>query len=328
VNLSIISENQDLLVAALAATSASSALLVVFWPYIAPDTLGTRMRVMVTERDRIRIRERARMNGGDKAKGQKWQSVRPEPKKLFRQIVDWFNLAKDAEDGEMAQMLRQAGFRGPGPVITYLAVRVIAALAMLLLSATYVFVLLKLDQPPAVQFAIVLAATALGYYAPYLYIRNRITKRQKAIRRVWPDALDLLLICVESGMSMEVALLRVSGEIGSQSVELAEELSLTTAEMSFLQDRRQAYENLGKRTGLENVRSVVTSLIQAEKYGTPLGQSLRVLAQDGRDQRMAEAEKKAASLPPALTVPMIIFFLPVLFAVIMGPAGIQIAAMP
>jgi tight adherence protein C len=326
VDLSVISANQDLLIAALAALAASSALLVVFWPYLVPDTLAIRTRVMVTERDRIRVRERSRLNGVDK--NQKWQSLRPEPKKLFQQIVDRFNLAKDAEDGEMARMLRKAGYRGHGPVVTFLAVRLIAPLAMLLIAAVYVFMLVKLDQPLAVKLGIVLAATALGYYAPSLYVSNKITKRQKAIRMAWPDALDLLLICVESGMSIEAALLKVSGEIGSQSVELAEELSLTTAEMSFLQDRRQAYENLGARTGIENVRSVVTSLIQAEKYGTPLGQSLRVLAQDGRDARMGEAEKKAAGLPPKLTVPMIIFFLPVLFAVIMGPAGIQIANMP
>jgi tight adherence protein C len=324
-DLSIISENRDLIVAFMAALSASSALIVVFWPYLAPDTLGTRMRVMVTERDRIRVRERARLNA-DKIK--KWQSLRPEPRRLFKSIVDRFNLAKDAEDGEMARMLRMAGFRGYGPVVTFLAVRLIAPLAMLLIASAYVFGLLNLDQPLVLKLGIVLAATGLGYYAPFLYVRNLITKRQKAIRRAWPDALDLLLICVESGMSIEAALVKVSSEIGSQSVELAEELSLTTAEMSFLQDRRKAYENLGARTGIDNVRSVVTSLIQAEKYGTPLGQSLRVLAQDGRDTRMAEAEKKAASLPPKLTVPMIIFFLPVLFAVIMGPAGIQIANMP
>ena len=227
----------------------------------------------------------------------------------------------------MALMLRKAGYRGHGPVVTFLAVRLIAPLAMLLIASLAVFVLPALEQPLAVELGIVLVATAVGYYAPFLYVRHKIGKRQKAIRRAWPDALDLLLICVESGMSIEAALLRVSGEIGAQSVELAEELSLTTAEMSYLQDRRKAYENLGTRTGVENVRSVVTSLIQAEKYGTPLGQSLRVLAQDGRDQRMGEAEKKAAGLPPKLTVPMIIFFLPVLFAVIMGPAGIQIANM-
>ena len=165
----------------------------------------------------------------------------------------------------------------------------------------------------------------VGFYAPILYVSNVVTKRQQSIRRAWPDALDLLLICVESGMSAEAAFRKVSEEIGAQSVELAEELTLTTAELSYLPERRQAYENLGARTGLEAVKSVMTSLIQAERYGTPLGHALRVLAQENRDQRMNEAEKKAAALPPKLTVPMILFFLPVLFGVILGPAAIQIS---
>ena len=322
-DFSIISQNQDLLIAALAALSASAALLVVFWPYLAPDTLGIRMRVMVTERERIRIRERARMNGGDK--NRRWQSLRPEPKKLFQQIVDRFNLSKDAEDGEMAKMLRQAGYRGHGPVVTFLAVRLIAPLAMLVLVAAYVFVAVNLDQPLAVKLGIVLAGTALGYYAPFLYVKNKITKRQKSIRLAWPDALDLLLICVESGVSMELAMRRVAEEIAEQSPALAEEMVLTTAELSFLPDRRVALENLGIRTGLDTVKAVTQALIQADRYGTPVAQALRVLAQECRDQRMNEAEKKAAALPPKLTVPMILFFLPVLIAVILGPAGIQVS---
>jgi tight adherence protein C len=135
-----------------------------------------------------------------------------------------------------------------------------------------------------------------------------------------------MLICVESGMSAEAAFRKVSEEIGPQSIPLAEELTLVTAELSYLQERRQAYENLTQRTGLEGVKAVMTSLIQAERYGTPLGTALRVLAQENRDQRMNEAEKKAAALPPKLTVPMILFFLPVLLAVIIGPAAIQVMA--
>jgi tight adherence protein C len=133
-----------------------------------------------------------------------------------------------------------------------------------------------------------------------------------------------LLICVESGMALEPAMMRVGKEIGSSSVALAEEMALTVAELSFLGDRRKALDNLSKRTGLETVRSVVTSLIQSEKYGTPLASSLRVLAQENRNGRMAEAEKKAAALPPKLTVPMILFFLPVIFVVILGPAAITV----
>ena len=145
------------------------------------------------------------------------------------------------------------------------------------------------------------------------------------MRRAFPDAMDLILICVESGMSIEHAFRKVAGEIGIQSIELAEEFALTTAELSYLPDRRQAYENLGLRTGVEGLRQVSTVLIQAEKYGTPLGQALRVVAQEGRDARLLEAERKAAALPPKLTVPMIVFFLPVLFAVILTPALIQMS---
>jgi tight adherence protein C len=156
-----------------------------------------------------------------------------------------------------------------------------------------------------------------------MFLSNQISKRQASIRQAFPDALDLTLICVESGMSTEQSFRKVATEIGMQSIPLAEELTLATAELSYLADRRQAYENLAARTGLEGVRSVATALIQAERYGTPLGQTLRVLSQEFRDQRMNTAEKKAAALPPKLTVPMILFFLPVLFVVILGPAYIE-----
>ena len=144
------------------------------------------------------------------------------------------------------------------------------------------------------------------------------------MQRAFPDSLDLMLICVESGMSIEQAMRKVSEEVGQQSVAAAEEFALTTAELSYLQDRRVAYENLAKRTGLEGVKAVTAALIQAERYGTPRAHALRVMAQENRDRRMSEAEKKAAALPPKLTVPMIVFFLPVLFVVILGPAVIRV----
>ena len=193
-------------------------------------------------------------------------------------------------------------------------------------GAIYVFLILELDWPTSLKVGVCILSTYVGMQLPYLFLKNRITKRQLSIRRAFPDALDLLLICVESGMSIEAAFKRVSEEIGSQSIALAEELTLTTAELSYLQDRRQAYENLARRTDLEGVRSVCVALQQAERYGTPLGQTLRVLAQENRDMRMSEAEKKAAALPPKLTVPMILFFLPVLFIVILGPAAIRVMA--
>jgi tight adherence protein C len=176
------------------------------------------------------------------------------------------------------------------------------------------------------RIGVAVLAAYIGIKAPEIFLKNTIQKRQHSIRRAFPDALDLLLICVESGMSIEHAFRKVSGEIGSQSVPLAEEFTLTTAELSYLPDRRVAYENLGLRTGVDSVRQIVTVLIQSERYGTPLGTALRVVSQESRDNRLMEAEKKAAALPPKLTVPMILFFLPVLFAVILSPAIIQVTA--
>jgi tight adherence protein C len=319
--IDMFTDNSQMIIAFCAALGVFSAIVVIAWPYLARDELGTRMRQISSERERIRARERAKLEAQKKTA----PSLRMEPKKFFRDIVNRFNLAKQAEDGNTVKMLRMAGMRGQNPVFVFLSLRLIVPIVLLLIATLYVFFIIKLEQPFFLKLAIVLVVAYLGYYLPTLYVKNRITKRQKSVRRAWPDALDLLLICVESGMGIEGAFRKVSEEIGSQSIPLAEELSLTTAELSYLQDRRKAYENLGERTGLEGVRSVVTALIQAEKYGTAIGQALRVLAQENRDMRMSEAEKKAAALPPKLTVPMILFFLPVLFAVIITPAAIQVS---
>jgi tight adherence protein C len=203
----------------------------------------------------------------------------------------------------------------------------ITPIVTLVLTLVYVFVIVEFDQPPVMKVGIALIGAYIGMQLPYLFLKNLISRRQLSIRRAFPDSLDLLLICVESGMSVEAAFRRVSQEIGSQSVALAEEFMLTTAELSYLQDRRMAYENLAKRTNLDGVKAVCVALQQSERYGTPLGQTLRVMSQENRDMRMSEAEKKAAALPPKLTVPMILFFLPVLFIVILGPAAIQVMAL-
>jgi len=321
--MDLIGANSDLILAVSSALAVIGSILAVSWPYLGQDHLAARMAQVATERERIRVRERARL--APQAQG---LPLRAPPKKLFKRIVDSLKLAEQAEDGELAKNLRMAGYRGQSPVVTFLAIRAIMPIVLVLFAALEVFLVLKLQRPLSVKLGICVAAAWFGYAAPRLYVKNKITKRQDAIRRSWPDALDLLLICVECGMSIESAMRKVSEEIGNQCPELAEEMSLTTAELSYLQDRRKAYENLADRTGLEGVKAVVTSLIQSEKYGTPLAQSLRVLGQENRDMRMAEAEKKAAALPPKLTVPMILFFLPVLFAVIITPAAIKIAATP
>jgi tight adherence protein C len=260
------------------------------------------------------------------ARGEK-VALRKTPKQYMLTIVEQFNLNKWLGQEEARALLIQAGYRGQAPYIAFLFFRLVMPIALLVISLFYVFVILELNQPTSVKIGLCLAATYLGIQVPGLYVKNKISKRQLSIRRAFPDALDLLLICVESGMSIEAGFKKVSDEIGTQSVPLAEELKLTTAELSYLQDRRQAYENLAKRTNIDGVKSVCMALQQAERYGTPLAQTLRVMAQENRDMRMAEAEKKAAGLPPKLTVPMILFFLPVLFIVILGPAAIRVTQM-
>jgi tight adherence protein C len=253
--------------------------------------------------------------------------LRQTPKQYMKRVVEQFNLNKWVGQEEAREKLIQAGYRGNAPYVTYLFFRLVSPIVAFLVALFYVFFVLKTNQPPLIKLGMCLFAAYVGMQVPWMFLKNQIQKRQLSIRRAFPDALDLLLICVESGMSIEAAFRKVSQEIGSQSIPLAEELTLTTAELSYLQDRKMAYENLSKRTDLDGVKAVCMALAQSERYGTPLGQTLRVMAQENRDMRMSEAEKKAAALPPKLTVPMILFFLPVLFIVILGPAAIRVMAL-
>jgi len=304
-----------------AAIAAVATVLTLAMPLLAPDTLNRRMKAVALEREKIRQRERERLAQGAKV------SLRQSPRMYMKRVVDNLDLNKWLGQDQARTMLMQAGYRGQAPYITYLFFRLAMPVIMLLASLFYIFIVLKLSYPPMMKFAMSIGCAYLGMQSPNLYLKNQIQRRQLSIKRAFPDALDLLLICVESGMSIEAAFRKVSEEIGSQSVPLAEELTLTTAELSYLPERRQAYDNLGQRTGIEGVRAVCLALQQAERYGTPLGTTLRVLSQENRDMRMSEAEKKAAGLPPKLTVPMIVFFLPVLFVVILGPAAIRVMAL-
>ncbi len=311
----------QVLFAVFSAIAVFATILTVGQTFFDRDRLTARINAVAIEREAIRARERARL-----ANESKRGSLRNEPKAYMRQVVDRFNLRKALADEGTINRLRMAGFRGQAPLFAFLFARLVLPLVLFAIASVYIFTIAELDQPPMVKILIALIVAYIGFYVPNLYVSNIISKRQLSIRRAWPDGLDLLLICVESGMAAEPAFRKVSEEIGSQSIPLAEELSLTTAELSYLQDRRQAYENLSNRTGIDSVKSVMTALVQADRYGTPLGTALRVLAQDSRDHRMSLAEQKAAGLPPKLTVPMILFFLPVLFGVIIGPAAIQIIA--
>ena len=311
----------NFIVGVLAAIAVGATVVTVVTPFLETDTLGRRMKQVSSERERIRAREREKLAKSGKG------SLRPEAKAFMSRIVDGFNVSKWLGTEDAKTLLAKAGYRGQGAEVTFLFFRLIMPVICGLVVTFYVFVITNLAWLMGVKIAICIAGAYLGVKAPEIFLSNTINKRQKSMRQAFPDTLDLLLICVESGMSLEHAGRKVSQEVGVQSVPMAEELTLTMAEMSYLPDRRQAFENLAKRTGLELMKSLTTVLIQAERYGTPLGAALRVLSQEGRDHRMLEAEKKAASLPPKLTVPMILFFLPVLFVIIGTPAGLMISGL-
>ena len=298
--------------------AAFATILTVAAPFLETDRLKARMKSVGQERDRLRTAQRAHLVGNEGRLRDRNQTS------LSSQLVESLNLRKIFEAEASRDLLRQAGLRNERHLMSYLAARAAVPLVLSALVFIYSSTLYADKVGPPMRLAAAGIGLVFGYYLPAIFLKNLVSRRQESIKKAWSDALDLLLICVESGMSIEMAFQRVSREIGSASVPLAEELTLTVAELSYLQDRRKAYENLGKRTGLSTVRSVVTSLIQSERYGTPLGTALRVLAQENRDSRMSEAEKKAAALPPKLTVPMILFFLPVIFVIILGPSIIMV----
>ena len=282
--------------------------------------LDKRMKAVGERRDELKRRSRANIASGQGA-------LRHTDDGFKKRIVDRLNLTKLLEDPKVAGQMAQAGYRGPKPLTTFYFFRFASPFVFLIVAAFYMFVIKIVDWPTMNKVTLVMGAAVGGFYAPNLYLKNRITKRRTSIMQAFPDALDLLLICVEAGMSIEAAITKVSQEMGPSSVDLAEELSLLSAELSYLPERRMAYENLGKRTNHPGVKSVATAMTQAETYGTPLATALRVMAKENRDLRLSAAEKKASALPAQLTVPMILFFLPVLFIVILGPAILNVIDM-
>ncbi len=303
----------------LVALGCAATILMVVVPLLQTDNLSRRIKAVGSERERIRLRERERL-----AASQSKTPLRVKPSTMLKNLVEALNLTSWLSTEKAKETLARAGFRGAGAEYAFVTFRLVAPIVFALCAAVYIFIIAQWTQPLPMRICFVMFAMYLGVKAPELYLRNATAKRQKSLERAYPNTLDLMLICAESGMSIEHAVRKVSTEVGVESIEMAEELTLLAAEMSYLQDRRSAFENLNARTGLESIRSLTTVLVQSERYGTPLGAALRVLSQESRDQRMTAAEKKAASLPPTLTVPMILFFLPGLFAAILTPAAIQI----
>lgn len=315
----------NFLIAMFASVSAAAVVFTFGAQFFDRSDLKKRIKDVAIERERMRGIEMARLRGERGGEGNPRASLRAaEGTSFAKSMVERFSLRKAFMDETTVDKLTQAGFRGPRHVTSFLAQRFVTPIVLFAAAMLYLGFMAPGDRPLYLSALYALTIGLLGAYLPNILLKNAIMKRQASIRKSWPDALDLMLLCVESGMSIEHALKRVAREIGQQSPELAEELALTTAELAFLENRGTAYDNLSRRTGLDGVRAVMTALIQADRYGTSVGTSLRVMAEEGREERMMAAEKKAAALPPKLTVPLIVFFLPVLFIVIISPAMIKV----
>jgi tight adherence protein C len=285
-------------------------------PLMEKGGLDDRLKSVAKRREELRARHHAQLNA-------KRTSLRVEPSTWMKSVLDRFRLGTALESENSRDKLSMAGYRGQAPLIAFMFFRFVMPFIVFLVTLFYLFVVTHFQWTFMMKVSAAFGGALFGYYLPDLFVSNIISRRQTSIMRAFPDALDLMLICVESGMSIEAAFTKVAAEIGVQSAELAEELALTTAELSYLPDRRQAFDNLAKRCGHQGVKAVAIALNQAEKYGTPLGQALRVTATENREMRFQAAEKKAAALPAKLTVPMILFFLPCLFVVIGGPAAMN-----
>ena len=305
------------IIMALASVGAFLTIVAFGMPLLERDALTSRLKAVARRREELQAASRAR------SAPQKSKLRQQVTRNYIRAIVENFKLLNPAHSEGLKNKLAQAGRRGQGPLYTYAFFRFVAPFALAGVAAIYYFLLTKFDLSVGARVMICLGAGFVGFIGPGVILSNMVAKRQQSITKAFPDALDLMVICVEAGLSMEAGFHRVADEIQDTSPELSEELGLTTAELAFLPDRRAALENLARRTGLPGMKALTTSLVQAEKYGTPVSVSLRVLSNEQRDERMNKAEKKAGALPAQLTVPMIAFFLPVLFIVLLGPAIIK-----
>lgn len=241
----------------------------------------------------------------------------------MRRIMARLRIVQSKTTGNVAEQLSRCGWRSKDAVTIFVFLRVALPVVFLLVALVAVPVLVPSKVSGITRMMLPLLAAGIGLYAPTLFVKNVIQKREQVIQKALPDALDLLVICAEAGLSLDAALTRVSHEIGHACPQLAEELGLTSVELGFLPDRRSALNNLTRRCQLASLRGVVNTLQQTEKYGTPLSNALRVLSAEFRHERLMKAEEKAARLPAILTVPMILFILPALMIVLIGPAALR-----
>jgi tight adherence protein C len=308
----------ETMVVVLASVGGFASVLAVALPFLGGDQRAARLKLVAKRRQELSQQQRAEFE-------QRGARRRPQAHvSAMKSLLQKINLQSLLASNEIKQTLSAAGWRGQSAVIVFVFSRIAGAIGGGLLAFLFVAVQNRFKLSLPAEAAAVLGAVAIGFYMPQIMAKNAAQKRQQEMTLNFPDALDLLLICVESGLSVEAAFSRVTEEISESSPVLSQEFSLVGAELAYLGDRRKAYANFAERTGLPAAKSLATTLTQADKYGTSVAVALKVLATENRDERMSKAEKKAGALPAQLTVPMIVFFLPALFLVIIGPAIINI----
>ncbi len=303
---------------ALASLGAFAAVMIFTIPCLARDNRSSRMKSVTRHREAMVDTQRDELA--------KMSQLRRSTAQvnLIKNLLGRFKLENMTSSKELKLKLSSAGWRHPSARIIFVFTRLSVAVGAALSVFIFLSISAQFNYPISVQFLLAGACGGGGFFFPDLIMKNAIQNRQHAMTAAFPDTLDLLVICVEAGLSIEGAFARVTEEIAEGSPILSQEFGLTSAELAYLGDRSKAYANLSDRTGLPSAKALATSLIQSEKYGTPVATALRVLAQESRDERMSKAERKAGALPAQLTVPMIIFFLPALFLVIIGPAVLRV----
>jgi len=305
----------------LAGVAAVAVLMAIYAAVTVRDPMVKRVKALNERREQLKA-------GIVTSNAKKRASLvrKNETTDKMKDTLQSLRVLQDSQVAVIQQKLAQAGIRQKEWAIAIIFARMVLPVALGLLAASLVYWSNTFPEWGAFKrFMAFAVAVGLGYKGPDIFVSNLVSKRTSALRKGLPDALDLLVICAEAGLTIDAAFNRVARELGRAYPELGDEFSLTAIELSFLTERRQAFENLAYRVNLDSVKGVVTTMIQTERYGTPLASALRVLSAEFRNERMMRAEEKAARLPAIMTVPLILFILPVLFIVILGPAACSIA---
>ncbi|CAM4010221.1 Type II secretion system protein GspF domain-containing protein [Novosphingobium lubricantis] len=305
----------------LAAVAALAVMLAIYAAVTVRDPMAKRVKALNERREQLKA-------GIVTATARKRTSIvrRNQTTDQIRGFLESLKVLQDSQLAVIQQKLAQGGIRKKEWAVAVILGRLIGPIVFGLLGALlFYWSDMFADWGPLKRMFGFSAFLVGGYKGPDIFLQNLISKRTVAIRKGLPDALDLLVICAEAGLTVDAAFNRVARELGRAYAELGDEFALTAIELSFLTERRHAFENLAYRVDLESVRGVVTTMIQTERYGTPLASALRVLSAEFRNERMMRAEEKAARLPAIMTIPLILFILPVLFIVILGPAACSIS---